>query len=211
VGECAQLLDKGLRSGDHSSLALHRLKHDRHCLTVDGLLHRLNIVEGHLDKTGYLGFEQLLPSCLAGRRHGGEGAAVEAVVKGDYLVGAFALQRAPLACQFDGPFVGLSATVGKENMVKGTVLRQQAGQLQHGLIVEGGAWIDQCCALLLQCTDNRRMTVAKTIDGPALDKVQVLPAMAIRQPRPASAGKDNIRAHRNRHDGIVKRIHGWAS
>ena len=108
----------------------------------------------------------------AGGRHGGQCAAVEAVVEGDDLPGAVAPGGAPFPRQLDGAFVGLGAAVGEEHLIESAQGGQALGQLQGGRVVESGTRVDQRLALRAERGADRRMAVAEGVDGPALDEVE---------------------------------------
>src|SRR3546814_20228336 len=87
-------------------------------------------------RSGHLRREQGLPVRLAGRRHGRQGAAVEAVLGGDDLVGASTAGRAPPAGELDRARVGLGAGIGEEGLVEAARPRQCPGEANRRLVVE---------------------------------------------------------------------------
>ena len=146
----------GIGRLEHAGLALDRLQHHRHGARRDGRLDRGKIVQRHLHEAGHLRFVELLPLRLARRRHGGERAAVEAVIHGDDLVGAIAIFRAPFARQLDRALVGLGAAVGEEHLVQPAVPRQQIRQPDHLIVVERGAAVDQPLGLIASAPRRSR-------------------------------------------------------
>ena len=93
--------------------------------TVFGVIARSTAarsLSAHLGKSRHLRLEQLLPLRLAGGRHRGERAAVEAVIHGDDLVGAAAMLLAPFARELDRALDRLGARIGEEGLVQPALL-----------------------------------------------------------------------------------------
>src|SRR5690606_34873473 len=118
VGQCTQTLHEFLRNRNHAAFTLDRFQHDGDSLVIDQCLYRLQIVEHRLGEARHLRSKQRIPARFAGSRHGGERTTMEAVLHGDDLERAVAIQLTPFTSQLDGAFVGLSTTVGKENAVE---------------------------------------------------------------------------------------------
>ena len=168
---------------EHAGLALDRLQHDRDGPRRDGRLDRGKVVQRHLHEAGHLGFVEMLPLRLARRRHRGKRAAVEAVIHGDDLIGAVAMFRAPFARQLDGALVGLGAAVGEEHLMQPAMPRQQIGQPDHLIVVEGGAAVDQSLGLARQRLEDRPRRMAEAVHRPALDEIEIAAAFAVGKPR----------------------------
>src|SRR5690606_22741281 len=98
---------------------------------------------------------------------------MEAVIHGDDLVSAVAMQLTPFTCQLDGAFIGLRTAVGKEHPVEARCTGDPLGQPNGRCVVERGRWIDQLAALFLERPSDRRRAMSKTIDRPPLDEIQV--------------------------------------
>src|SRR2546425_7372309 len=69
-----------------ASLPLDRLDDDRRRTVVERALHGAEVVVRHVLEAGDERLEALAVLLLAGGRHGGEGPAVEGVLRGDDLI-----------------------------------------------------------------------------------------------------------------------------
>jgi hypothetical protein len=85
VAEPPHALEVGVHRGIHTALALHGLEDDGAGAGGDGLLQRAKIVELHMHHIGQHGFKAGVILGLAGESHGGHGAAVDGVMRGDNL------------------------------------------------------------------------------------------------------------------------------
>jgi hypothetical protein len=142
----------------------------------------------------------MFPLRLAGCRHSGERAAVEAVIHGDDFIGAIAMLRSPLARQLDRPLVGLGTAVGEEDLMQAAIPRQQIGKPDHLIVVEGGAAVDQSLGLPCQRLDDRSRRMAKSVHRPALNEVEIAAAFAVGKPRTLACDKHSRWPRRYIHD-----------
>src|SRR5690606_15646886 len=101
------------------------------------------IIQVSLGETFDLWREDAVPARLARRGHGGQRAAMEAVIEGNDLVGAIALELAPLARQLDGALVGLGPAVCEEDAVETGCPRNAFGKVHGRLVVKRRGRIDQ--------------------------------------------------------------------
>jgi hypothetical protein len=114
---------------------------------------------------------------------------VKTVIHGDDFESAAAVFRAPFAGQFDGALVGLGAAVGEEHLVQPTVMREQRRKLDHAIVVERRAAIDQPFRLPRQSLQDRPRRMAERVDGPALNEIEVAAAFGVDQPRTLPRGE----------------------
>ncbi len=201
-GELPQGAQEVRRGRHHAAFALHRLQHHRHGGGADAGLHRFEIVQRRPRKAGHLRREKPVPARLAAGRHGGQRAAVKAIVEGDDLVGAALVPLAPFACQLDGALIGLGAAAGEEHPVKAGVRHQPLRQSRRGHVEKGRARVDQLCRLFGQGLLDLRRAMAEAIHRPALHEIQIALAAMVRQPGALAAHEKQIRALGDPHQGI---------
>lgn len=180
--QCAQLLHEFARRRDHAAFALDRLEHHGNGLVVDQPLDRIDIVDLGLREARHLRRVDRVPAGLAARRHRRERAAVEAVVERDDLVRAVPELAPPFARELDRTFIRFRAAVREEHLVEHAVLREEAGELRHRLVVERGRRVQQLLGLRLQRLDEAFVAVAEAVDRPALDEIQVALAGVVVEP-----------------------------
>src|SRR5262252_1985540 len=193
AGEGTELAQELHGGRQHTRLALYGLQHHRHGLLIDERLNGCDVVQGCLGEAVHLRSEHRVPARLAACRHGGEGAAVEAVVEGDDLERAAFGLPSPLAGELDGAFVRLRPGIGEEHTLEARVPGEERGQPQGRLIVEGGARRDELARLRGESARDGRRTVAEARDGPALDEVEIALARVVGEPGPLTLDEDDLR------------------
>jgi hypothetical protein len=129
-------------------------------------------------------------------------ASVEAVIQGDDLIGAVAMDLPPLAGELDGALVRLRTAVGEERLIKSAQPGDLLGQRDHRLVIESRAAVDELCCLPRDRIDDRARTMAETIDRPALNEVEIALAGFVRQPAPLPFHEHDGWATGDVHQGI---------
>uniref|UniRef100_A0A1I7ZDB5 Transcriptional regulator n=1 Tax=Steinernema glaseri TaxID=37863 RepID=A0A1I7ZDB5_9BILA len=110
AAQALDTLEVLLGGRDHPGLALDRLEHDRHGTRVHCCMQRGQIVERHLAETRQAGLAAVARRRVGGRQRP-QAAPVAALARSDDVVGAIAMQLAPLARQLDRTFAGFGTTV----------------------------------------------------------------------------------------------------
>ena len=108
---------------------------------------------------------------LTGRRQGGQRAPMERVRGSNHLVGSIPLPLAVFTGQFEGSFIGLSATIPKEHAIQTTVLDEQLRQQELRHRVELIGRLDQGGRLLSNGVGHNRMRVPQVVDRPAGNQI----------------------------------------
>ncbi len=165
----------------HAGFALDRLQHDADGLVCDQPFDGGEIVQLCLGKARHLGLEQRLEGFLAGGRHGRQRPAVEAALEGDDLVGAVLVQGAVFAREFDRAFVGFRARIGEEHLIEAAVIGQRLCELEAGAVVKSRTRRQQQFCLCRQRFGDLGRGVAKAIDRPTLDEVEIALAAVVPQ------------------------------
>src|SRR5436190_13398288 len=106
---------------------------------------------------------------------------METAFKRDDLVGAIAMPCPEFARELDRALIRLRAGIGEENLIEAAVIHQRFCQLKAGPVVESWTGRQQHLGLSRQRFGYRRRGMAKTIDRPTLDEVEVAPAAVIPQ------------------------------
>src|SRR5262245_12022415 len=100
------------------------------------------------------------------------------------------MANAPLARQLDRALVRLRTAITEEHLVEPGCLGEQGREAAHGLVVVRGAAVDQALALGGERVQNDARRVAQTVDGPALDEVEIALAVVIPEPRAGALDHD---------------------
>jgi hypothetical protein len=157
-------------------------------------LDRGDVVVRHADEPRRQRIEPLARLLAAGGGERSQRAAVPGVLHHDRLRLRVAALVAVHAHQLQRPFVGLGAGVGEEHLVHPGQRADAVGQrLLLGDAVDVRD-VDQAADLLGQRSDQLRMRVAEPVHGDACQRVQVLPAVLVRQPRPLAAREGDRQA-----------------
>ncbi len=137
------------------------------------LLHRLDVVPGHVQEARRQRAKGRAVAVGAGCRYGCEGAAVERIVRRNDLEGAVLLLAAPLARQLNRRFVRLRAAVLEVDAVHAGVLNEQLSRLHLRHREEDVGDVDKRLGLVRQRLDDDRVAVAQAVGGDALEEVEV--------------------------------------
>ncbi|MNC30438.1 hypothetical protein D3C75_787220 [compost metagenome] len=101
---------------------------------------------------------------------------------GNDVIGAVAVQLAPLARQFDRTFAGFGTAVEQVGLVAAGALAQAVDQPQQATAVEARARVDQRLGLVAQRLHQHTGAVAQAVDCTTLGEVQVGMPFVVPQP-----------------------------
>src|SRR5262249_41106541 len=167
-----------------------------------------DVPEWPLAEAGHGGREERVPSRFARGGHRGERAPVKSTVHGDDLRSAGAMASAPLARQLDRALVRLRAAIAEKHLVEPRRLGEQGREAPHGPVVIRGTAVDQPLALRHERVQHDARAMAETVDGPALDEVEIALAILIPEPRPGPFDHHGRRPVGDLHDVFELFDHG---
>src|SRR5262245_10760795 len=127
---------------------------------------------------------------------------MKCVLEYDNLMRAVLFLRAPFASQLDRSFVGLGSTVRKENAIEPGQIREHSSKPAHRFVVEGGTDIDDLSGLSGERVAHQLRRVSQRIYGPALDEIEISPAIYVVQPRSFATDEGHFGPCRDEHQCI---------
>ena len=187
---------------EDTAAALYRLQHDGDGLRIDRCMQGRQIVKRHLAETWQLRFE----SVFAGhsrRRHRPQAPPMTAIVYGDDVVSATAMQLAPLACQLDGRFTGFGTAVEQIGLVAAGVVAQTVDEVQLRTVVQAQAGVDHGVHLFGNGVAHGLGTVAQAVGTTALTEIQIGAVVSVRKPGALPLHKHLGRARHSGHQALA--------
>ena len=103
------------------------------------------------------------------------------VFERDDLVSTVPFQGPEFACELDRAFVGFRARIGEEHLIEAAVIGQSLCELEAGAVVKSRARRQQQLCLCRQRIGDLGRGVAKAIDRPPLDEVEIALAGVVPQ------------------------------
>ena len=97
---------------------------------------------------------------------------MEALLHGDDLESAVAVQRSPFACELYRAFVGLGPAVAKKYLVQSAMYCEQLRQPDHRFVIKSRAAIYQALSLRHESRDDRAWRMPQAVDSPPLNEIK---------------------------------------
>ncbi|MCY1175338.1 hypothetical protein D9M73_155710 [compost metagenome] len=154
-------------------------------------MQRREVIERHLAETRQARFAAIARQRV-GRGQRAEATAMAGLAGSNDVIGAVAVQLAPLTRQLDRPFTGLGTAVKQVGLVTAGTLTQPVDQPQQATVVEARARVDQRLGLVAQRLHQHTGAVAQAVDCTTLGEVQVGMPFVVPQPR-ALATHEHLR------------------